>query len=63
MKLDLTPQDAQTLTTLIDIAIRAQGLQVAAAGVILAERIKRAADEEARANVEVPAKPTLVPAA
>jgi hypothetical protein len=43
MNLELTDNEAQTLTGLIDLAIKAGGLQVAEAGVVLAGKIAQAA--------------------
>lgn len=54
MKLELTAQEAQSLTQLLDIAVRAQGLGAAMAALIFAERIKKAAEDESKANVETP---------
>lgn len=58
MKIELTGHEAQSLMQLLDIATRAQGLTVAMAALVLAERIKKAAEAEAVANVEPP-KPDL----
>ena len=42
MKIDLTEQEAAVLNQLIDVAVRAQGLQVAEAAVVLSQRILQA---------------------
>ncbi len=46
MKIELTPQEGQVLINLLDIAVRARGLEVAEAALVLMRRIKRAAEEQ-----------------
>ena len=46
MKIELTEQEAQVLLSLMDAAVRAQGLQAAANAVHLANKIQEAAQEK-----------------
>jgi len=48
MNLELANNEAQVLTSLIDIAVKSGGLQVAEAGVALAKKIADAAKVEAQ---------------
>ena len=43
IKLDLSNQEANALLQLIDLAVKSRGLEVAEAGVVLANRIREAA--------------------
>lgn len=40
MTLDLTPEEAQVLINLIDVAVRARGLECAEASVVLAGKLQ-----------------------
>jgi hypothetical protein len=46
MKIELTPQEAQVVINLFDIAVRARGMEVAEAALVLTQRIKKAAEEQ-----------------
>lgn len=46
MKIDLTIDEANALINLIDIAVKAGGLQVAAPAVALMQKIKDAAEKK-----------------
>jgi hypothetical protein len=52
--LQLTEQEAQTIIQLMDVAVRAQGLQVAQAALVLTAKIQEAAK---LAAAEVPPVP------
>ena len=43
MKLELTPQEAQQIVDLLDVAVRAQGLQAAVVALPLIQKIQTAA--------------------
>jgi hypothetical protein len=51
-----TEQEAQVLLNFIDIAVRTRGLEAAAAGAVLAERVKNAAAEAKKAEAAEAAK-------
>ena len=46
MQIELNDQEAQALTSLIDLAIKTGGLAVAEAGLVLAKRIQDAKNAE-----------------
>lgn len=54
MKLELTTQEATVLSQLIDLAVKANGLQVAEAGLVLARKISEAMQEEPKTNGAAP---------
>lgn len=48
INLELAPQEAEVLLNLINIAVRAEGLNVAQAAVVLSQRIQTAAQAAAQ---------------
>lgn len=46
MKLELTIDEANALISLIDIAVKAGGLQVATTAVVMVQKIKEAAEKK-----------------
>lgn len=61
MKIELTQNEANVLTGLIDIAVKSGGLQVAEAAVVLTGKIAAAAQAEA-AGATAPVPPAAHPA-
>jgi hypothetical protein len=57
IKIELTAEEAQVLTNMIDVAVKAAGLQAAEAGVHFVKKIK-----EAQEAAKAPAPPAEEPA-
>lgn len=53
MKVEFTPQEAQVLINMIDIAVKATGLQAAEAAVVLTKKLQDAAQVEQAPAAEV----------
>jgi hypothetical protein len=54
MQIILTIEEAQVLTNLLDVAVKASGLQAAESCIYFAKMIKAAADAEANPPAEAP---------
>ena len=54
MQITLTVQDAQILTNILDIAVKAAGFQIAEPAIHFAKMIKNAVDAEAAAKPQNP---------
>ena len=50
MKIEYTKEEAQGLLQIIDLAVKANGLQIAQAAAFLAEKIARAIQDEEKEN-------------
>lgn len=48
MKLELTDQEAQVLVNLMDVAVKAAGLQAAEAALVITKKIQTAKQEESK---------------
>jgi hypothetical protein len=57
MQIELTPQEAQVLVNLLDMACKAGGLQVAEACIVFTRKV-----EDARKVAQTPAPPLVPPA-
>ena len=52
MKIELTPQEAQQLADLLDLAVKSGGLQAAMVAVPLVQKLQAAANEKPQEQAE-----------